>query len=87
MERGKESRSFHVDGTKACDLLPIIKANVDPKTQIMTDEAGQYASLKKHFAVHDFVQHGQDEYVSDDVHTNTVEDFYSVFKRGMRVIY
>ena len=87
VERGKGSRSFHVDGTKASDLLPIIKANVDPKTQIMTDEAGQYASLKKHFAGHDFVQHGKGEYVRGDVHSNTVEGFYSVFKRGMKGIY
>ncbi len=87
VERGKGSRSFHVDGTKASDLLPIIKANVDPKTHIMTDEAGQYASLKKHFAGHDFVQHGKGEYVRGDVHSNTAEGFYSVFKRGMKGIY
>ncbi len=87
VERGGTSRSFHVDGTKASDLLPIIKANVDPKTHIMTDEAGQYASLKKHFAGHDFVQHGKGEYVRGDVHSNTVEGFYSVFKRGMKGVY
>ncbi len=87
VERGGTSRSFHVDGTKASDLLPIIKANVDPKTHIMTDEAGQYASLKKHFAGHDFVQHGKGEYVRGEVHSNTVEGFYSVFKRGMKGIY
>ncbi len=87
VERGGASRSFHVDGTKASDLLPIIKANVDPKTHIMTDEAGQYASLKKHFAGHDFVQHGKGEYVRGVVHSNTVEGFYSVFKRGMKGVY
>ena len=87
VERGGKSRSFHVDGTKASDLLPIIKANIDPKTHIMTDEAGQYASLKKHFAGHDFVQHGKGEYVRGKVHSNTVEGFYSVFKRGMKGIY
>ncbi len=87
VERGGTSRSFHVDGAKASDLLPIIKANVDPKTHIMTDEAGQYASLKKHFAGHDFVQHGKSEYVRGNVHSNTVEGFYSVFKRGMKGIY
>ncbi len=87
VERGKGSRSFHVDGTAAADLLPIIKANVDPKTQIMTDEAGQYASLKKSFAAHDFVRHGVGEYGRGAVHTNTVEGFYSVFKRGMKGVY
>ena len=87
VERGKGSRSFHVDGTAAADLLPVIKANVDPKTQVMTDEAGQYAHLKKHFAGHDFVRHGADEYGRGIVHTNTVEGFYSVFKRGMKGVY
>ena len=87
VERGKGSRSFHVDGTKATDLLPLIKANVAPGTHVMTDEAGQYASLKKHFAGHDFTRHGQGEYVRGTVHTNTVEGFYSVFKRGMKGVY
>ncbi len=50
VERGKGSRSFHVDGTKAADLVPIIKANVLPGTRVMTDEAGQYAHLNRHFS-------------------------------------
>ena len=87
VERGKGSRSFHVEGTAAADLLPIIKANVASGTHVMTDEAGQYARLNKHFAGHDFVRHGADEYARGDVHTNTVEGFYSVFKRGMKGIY
>lgn len=87
VERGKGSRSFHVDGTAAADWLPIIKANVDPKTQVMTDEAGQYAALKKTFTGRDFVRHGAGEYGRGVVHTNTVEGFYSVFKRGMNGIY
>ena len=87
VERGKGSRSFHVDGTKATDVLPIIKANVAPGTQVMTDEAGQYAHLNKHFAGHDFVRHGAGEYGRGLIHTNTVEGFYSVFKRGMKGVY
>ena len=87
VERGKGARSFHVDGTKASDLLPIIKANVAPGTRIITDEAGQYAHLAKHFAGHDFVSHGKGEYGRGTIHTNTVEGFYSVFKRGMKGVY
>ncbi len=87
VERGKGSRSFHVEGTAAADLLPIIKANVEPGTRVMTDEAGQYAHLNKHFAEHGFVRHGAGEYGRGDVHTNTVEGFYSVFKRGMKGVY
>ncbi len=58
-----------------------------PGTAVMTDEAGQYAHLAKLFASHGFTRHGQGEYVRDDVHTNTVEGFYSVFKRGMKGVY
>lgn len=87
VERGKGSRSFHVDATSAKDLLPIIKKHVAPDTRIMTDEAGQYAHLNKHFTEHDFVRHSRGEYGRGEVHTNTVEGFYSVFKRGMKGIY
>ena len=87
VERGKGSRSFHVDGTKASDLIPVIRANVAPGTRIMTDEAGQYVTLGKHFAGHDVVRHGTGEYVRGVAHTNTVEGFYSVFKRGMKGVY
>ena len=87
VQRGGSARSFHVDGTKAADLLPIIRANVHPETRVMTDEAGQYVTLGKHFTEHDFVRHGQDEWRRGDAHTNTVEGFYSVFKRGMKGVY
>jgi hypothetical protein len=54
----------------------------------MTDEAVQYARLDKDFAGHDFTRHGAGEYVRDGlIHTNTVEGFYSVFKRGMKGVY
>jgi transposase-like protein len=87
VERGGKVRSFHVDGTKAADVVPIIKENVARETRMMTDEAGQYGQLKKHFASHEAVHHGADEYVRGDVHTNTVENYYSVFKRGMKGVY
>jgi transposase-like protein len=87
VQRGGSARSFHVDGTKASDLLPIIKANVLPGTRVMTDEAGQYAHLGKYFTEHDFVRHSTGEYGRGETHTNTVEGFYSVFKRGMKGVY
>ncbi len=87
VERGGSARSFHVEGVGAADLLPIIKANVASGSHVMTDEAGQYASLGKHFAGHDYTRHSAGEYVRGLTHTNTVEGFYSVFKRGMKGIY
>jgi transposase-like protein len=84
---GGRSRSFHVSGTAAADLLPIIKAHVNSGSHIMTDEAGQYANIGKHFAGHDYTTHSAGEYVRGDIHTNTAEAFYSVFKRGMIGVY
>lgn len=54
---------------------------------IMTDEAGQYSSLSKHFAAHDFVRHSAGEYGRGEAQLNTAEGFYSVFKCGMKGIY
>lgn len=87
VQRGGVARSFHVDGTKASDLYPVILANVHPDTRVMTDEARQYAGLGKYFTEHEFVRHGADEWRKGDAFTNTVEGFYSVFKRGMKGVY
>ncbi len=87
VERGGTVRSFHVDGTTAAHLVPILRANIAKETSVMTDEAGQYTHLAKDFASHESVNHGKDEYVRGTVHTNTVEGFYSIFKRGMKGVY
>lgn len=84
---GARARSFYVEGTATADLLPIIKAHVNSGSHIMTDEAGQYTRMGKHFTEHDYVTHSKGEYGRGPIHTNTVEGFYSVFKRGMKGIY
>ena len=84
---GAVIRSFHVSGTAAADLVPVIKVHVSPASHVMTDEAGQYSKLNKSFAAHDFTTHSAGEYGRGIVHTNTVENYYSVFKRGMVGIY
>jgi hypothetical protein len=64
--------------------------HVHPASHMMTDEAGQYTHLARWFIAHDFTTHSKGEYVragANYVHTNTVEGFYSVFKRGMKGIY
>lgn len=85
-----KSRSIVVDNIKSATLLPIMKANVHSTARIMTDEAAQYRKVNKHFDVHHFTNHSAGEYVNRydrDIHTNTVEGFFSVFKRGMKGIY
>ena len=53
----------------------------------MIDEARHLRAIGREFASHESVNHGEEEYVRGDVSTNTVENFYSVFKRGMKGVY
>ena len=92
VERGGAARSFHVDGTTIATLKPIIRANVAREAQIMTDQAAWYPEIGAEFAAHETVNHAKDEYprYPDDapiITTNTVEGYYSIFKRGMKGVY
>lgn len=89
VERGGTARSFHVDSTTVADLIPVVKANIARETAIMTDSASWYRHMNRDgsFASHESVDHSKDEYVRGHVHTNTVEGYYSIFKRGMRGVY
>jgi hypothetical protein len=49
----------------------------------MTDTAGGYMDVGKEFARHEMVDHGIGEYVRGDAHSNTVEGYFSVLKRGI----
>ena len=53
----------------------------------MTDEHQSYKEIGREFISHDSVNHSLDEYVRGSVHTNTVEGFNSIFKRGMKGVY
>lgn len=87
VERGGQVRSFHVDGTSAAELMPILKDNIAKETALMTDEAGQYRHADKHFASHGFTRHSAGEYGRGEIHSNTVEGYFSIFKRGMKGVY
>lgn len=85
-----QARSMVVDNLKATTLVPILKQNILREARVMTDEAAYYKSLSKDFAEHGFTRHGQGQYVSfvdPTIHTNTIEGFFSVFKRGMKGTY
>jgi len=82
-----QARSFVVDNVRKSTLLPIMAENIAREAHIMTDEAKQYAKMADEFAGHDFVNHNKKEYVRGNIHTNTVEGFFSIFKRGMKGTY
>jgi transposase-like protein len=91
VERGGSARTFHVEHADKVTVTKIMRANVARETEIHTDESRLYHGVDKRFAGHHTVIHSGEEYVryEDDriVHTNTVEGYFSVFKRGMRGTY
>jgi transposase-like protein len=82
-----KAKSMVVDDLKVSTLMPIIRENVAKEATIYTDEAKQYIRIGRAFAHHDFTTHKAGEYVRGDVHTNTVEGYFSIFKRGMKGVY
>lgn len=86
VERGGRARSVKVDTLKAKDVHPAL-AIVSRESTLNTDEAKRYERLGKQFAKHNRVHHKEGEYARGDASTNTVEGFFSIFKRGMKGVY
>ena len=85
-----QARSVVVDDLKVSTLLPILQSNISPNARVLTDDASHYFKMRKNFRDHKTVMHEIKEYVSASdptVHTNTIEGFFSIFKRGMKGIY
>jgi len=87
VERGGEVRSFHVPTCTKANVSRIVLENVDRETRLMTDESRLYSGAEEAFQSHETVKHTAGEYVRGDVYSNTVEAYFSVFKRGMRGTY
>jgi transposase-like protein len=87
VERGGSARSFHTDGHSAASIYPIVLQNVRRESHLMTDKAMHYRAIGQEFAEHGTVAHERGEYGRGDIHTNTVEGYYSIFKRGMKGVY
>jgi transposase-like protein len=85
------ARSVVVTDLSLATIGPIMEANMSRQAHLMTDEAARYSSIGWNFSAHGVVNHGRDEYVRYEtkitVHTNLIEGFFSIFKRGMRGIY
>ena len=93
VERGGSARSFHVEDATKDTILPIIRENIDRECTSMTDEANRYSKIGSEFSKHDVVDHSRGEYGYTDretgakINTNTIEGYYSIFKRGMKGVY
>jgi transposase-like protein len=87
VERGGSVRSFHVERATKKGVREILVRNADRKSILYTDESKLYTTIGKEYASHETVNHSAKEYVRGVVHTNTIENVFSVFKRGMRGTY
>ena len=98
VERNGRARSFHVNSIGGKTIFPIMKEHIAADTHINTDEGSNYVHaaqnkenksrpLEKIFDKHSYVKHSTGEYVNGDIYTNTIEGFFSIFKRGINGVY
>jgi len=87
VERHGRVRTFHVAAADKATVSKIVGENIARDSRLHTDESNLYPTIGKEFAAHETVKHSAGEYVRGDVHTNSAEGFFSIFKRGMRGIY
>lgn len=87
VERGGMVRMFHIEHATAANVRDVLVRNISRESTLHTDESRLYTITGKEFDGHETVKHSAGEYVRGIVHTNTVENVFSVFKRGMKGIY
>jgi transposase-like protein len=87
VHRGGKARSFHVPRADKKTVMKIVADNISHESRVHTDDSRLYDDLSGMFSAHETVNHSIKEYARGDVTTNTVEGFFSVFKRGMRGVY
>jgi transposase-like protein len=82
-----EARSVVVSKVNVEKVIPVVRANIKAEAHVMTDEHKVYRFLNTMFAEHSVIRHEFNHYAEGQVYTNTVEGFFSIFKRGMRGVY
>jgi transposase-like protein len=88
VERDGTVRSQYVVTVNAKTLKPILQAGVDKRSYLMTDDSSIYPPIAKDYAGHGSVNHSAEEYVRGQFwHTNTVENYFSILKRGITGVY
>jgi transposase-like protein len=90
VERDGQVRSFHVPNVTGVTLGRVLASHAHPKSRLMTDDSATYRGFGWQFADHGRVTHTRGEYVSRQdptIHTNTVEGYFSILKRGITGVY
>lgn len=87
VERGGCVRSFHVKQANKVNVSNLVTDNIAKESDLFTDESRLYTGMDQHFNTHQTVKHSAGEYARGIVHSNNIESYFSVFKRGMRGTY
>jgi transposase-like protein len=91
VERGGNVRTFHIPVADKASVTKIANANIARETRLHTDESNLYPALGRTLEAHKTVKHTIEEYVryedGEKIHTNTVEGYFGIFKRGMKGVY
>jgi len=85
VERGGNVRSHHVPSISAKTLRPILQAQIDTDSVVISDDGG--SRVGREFPRHQSVNHSIGEYVRGEAHTNTIEGYFSILKRGITGVY
>ena len=81
-----EGRVLH-ETANGKSIKPILFDKIKKSATVITDGFGAYHNIDQNFKRHIIINHHQDEYVVGDFHTNTIEGFWSLLKRGIIGIY
>lgn len=81
------SRAFVIDRVHALEIAPIVHNNLSREARLFTDEAHHYSAFTFRVSEHQRVNHSWNEWGRGEIHTNTIEGYFSIFKRGMRGVY
>lgn len=87
VERGGQVRTFHVAQANQQNVAALVSGNITIENVLVTDESRLYPKVGASFSAHWSVKHSAGEYARGGVHTNNIESYFSVFKRGMRGVY
>jgi len=87
VERDGKIKTKVVLNVRKLTLMPLIKNMVTDSSVIVTDESNSYNDVKKLGHLHESINHSKGQYVDGDVHTNTIEGFWSQFKRSVHGTY
>src|SRR6202048_5076134 len=87
VERGGSVRSHHLPTVTAKNVSKILKDRLHKDAILYTDDLKVYRTVMPRLRPHGTVNHSAGEYVRGDVHTNTIEGYFSIFKRGIHGVY